>query len=258
MTRRPKPADMRARAAYHSPQEFPPGSPVDHATLFPGLRPRHDGWTEERTQRFLDVLGHSGCVEDAARVAGMSAVGARRMRARFPLFRAVWDAALARAGQGLVALAYKRAVEGRETVIIRKGEEYERRIEPSDAMLGLLIKRGDLVGGGAGMARADDVLSFEEWERDIRFDGWGKKYQAQSTQEQGREFCDKMMVMRKRLFAYAEAGGTCPTCRQPMPKGEDGRSMAELVAVGLVGFDRLFDQIAPEPEGDGEDPESAR
>ena len=32
----------------------------------PGLRIRHDGWTQAQTQRFLDTLGYSGCVRDAA------------------------------------------------------------------------------------------------------------------------------------------------------------------------------------------------
>jgi hypothetical protein len=122
MARRFKAADDAARASAGSDHSIPAGPRVDHAALFPGLRARHDGWTAARTQRFLNVLAHTGCVEDACRVAGMSDVGARRMKAKYPAFAAVWDDALARAQKGLVAIAYARAVEGRETVIIRKGE----------------------------------------------------------------------------------------------------------------------------------------
>ncbi len=246
MTRRSKSSDAPALAANHPPQDIPEGQSIDHAALFPGLRIRHDGWTPERTQRFLDVLGYTGCIEDAARVAGLSDTGARRMRARYPAFRAAWDAALARAGQGLVAIAYKRAVEGRETVIIRRGEEFERRIQPSDSMLSLLIKRGDMAGMGVG--RADDVLTFEEWDRNIRFNGWGKKYQAKSAQQSNDEFCEKMDMMRARILAHALAGGTCPMCCQPMPQEEDGRSMAELCAVGLADMDLLFGEAEAEGE----------
>ena len=140
MARRRKASDALAPA--NLAQAIPSGAKVDIAVLFPGLRPRHDGWTQARTQRFLDTLAYTGCVEDAARVAGMSDVGARRMKRKYPLFEKAWEDALARAQLGLVAIAYSRAVEGRETVIYRQGEEYERRIAPSDSMLGLLIKHG--------------------------------------------------------------------------------------------------------------------
>lgn len=50
--------------------EIPIGPPISLNKLLPGLRVRHDGWTEARTQRFLDTLAHTGCVTDAARVAG--------------------------------------------------------------------------------------------------------------------------------------------------------------------------------------------
>jgi len=148
--------------------------------LLPGLRVRHDGWTKARTQRFLDTLAHTGCVADAARVAGMSDESARRLYKRFPAFAAAWDDALARAQKGLVAIAYQRAVEGKETIIYRRGEEYERRISPSDAMLGLLVKRGDMAGDGARAINPDTTLTFAE-----QRDGWvfnvaGKKVKGQS------------------------------------------------------------------------------
>ena len=126
----------------------PSGPNVSRNRLMLGLRVRHDGWTEERTQRFFDSLAHTGCVRDAARVAGVSNTAAYRMKRRFPLFSDAWDKALSRAGEGLMAVAYKRAVEGKETIIIRGGREVERRITPSDAILGLLLKRGDMAGNG--------------------------------------------------------------------------------------------------------------
>jgi molybdenum-dependent DNA-binding transcriptional regulator ModE len=38
----------------------------------PGLRIREDGWTVARTRTFLAALSQTGCVTDAARVAGIS------------------------------------------------------------------------------------------------------------------------------------------------------------------------------------------
>lgn len=240
MARRNRRGDALAAASANPPQPIPSGAKADIALLFPGLRPRHDGWTQARTQRFLDTLSYTGCVRDAARVAGMSAVGARRLRRRFPLFAAAWDDALARGQIGLVAIAFQRAVEGRETIVIRKGEEYERRIAPSDAMLSLLLKRGDMAGGVAGAA-SEENLSLDEWRQHKRFDKYGSKVTIENPAESSAKFIAKMKQIRSRLQEYAAAGGECPTCKQALPAGWPGQSMAELVASGLVDPDALWD-----------------
>ena len=90
----------------------------------------------------MDMLAETGCVKDAARVAGISTVSVGRSRARFPAFADAMDKALDHAQEGLIAVAHRYATQGKETIIIRKGEEVERRISPDSATLGLLIKRG--------------------------------------------------------------------------------------------------------------------
>jgi len=112
----------------------------------PGLRIRADGWTVARTRTFLALLAQTGCVADAARVAGVSTTSVNRSRKLFAAFDRACVEALANALRGLEAVAYQRAVEGREMVVIRGGREVERRIMPSDALLAMLIKRGDLSG----------------------------------------------------------------------------------------------------------------
>lgn len=162
--------------------------------FMPGLRVREDGWTAARTRTFLASLAQTGCVTDAARIAGMSRKSVNDARARFAEFDRACSTALARALRGLQAVAYERAVMGREMVIIRDGKEVERRIMPSDAMLGLLLKRGDLGDGagagaggskgtGSGAARTgyrrydgDATISAEEHFQGWRFDGKGIKY----------------------------------------------------------------------------------
>ncbi len=224
-------------------QRIPSGPRVNRNRLMPGLRVRHDGWTDERTQRFFDALGHTGCVRDAARVAGVSNAAAYRMKRRFPLFSQSWEDALDRAGQGLLAIAYKRAVEGRETVIMRGGQEYERRITPSDAILGLLLKRGDMAGGGAlaGGKLPDDLLSFDEWRRHKRFDDYGRKIEIEDPEKTTAKFIAKLTEIRNRLKDYARHGGECPTCKRPLPDGWPNQSMAELVASGLVDPNELHE-----------------
>jgi hypothetical protein len=241
VARRRKPEDDLAAATANRVQSIPAGPiKADFEKMMAGYRKRHDGWNQQRLQRFLDVLAYTGCVEDACRVAGMSDVAPYRAKKRFPLFSVAWDDALERAQQGLVAIAFQRAVEGRETVIIRKGEEYERRIQPSDSMLGLLIKRGDMLGSGAGSrGGAGAMLSFAEWLSDIRFDPQGRKVQQADPAQNAEDFVAKMATLRRRLEDFADAHQACPTCSQPLPQQSYNRSVAELVALGVVDVDEL-------------------
>src|SRR3546814_16490769 len=85
----------------------------------------------------------------------MSRKSVNDARRRFAEFDRACSTALARARRGLQAVAYERAVVGREMVIIRGGKEVERRIMPSDSMLGLLLKRGELGEGGAAGRSAE-------------------------------------------------------------------------------------------------------
>jgi hypothetical protein len=218
MARRRKPEDDLAAAAANPPQHIPSGPKADFRTLMPGYRLRHDGWNQQRVQRFLDTLAHTGCVKDAARVAGMSRVAANRAQKRFPLFATACADALSRAQQGLIAIAYQRAVEGRETIIIRKGEEFQRKIEPSDSMLGLLIKRGDM--SGAKLAQNDeDVLTYDEWKAGWIFKKYGGKWQPPKPEEVRERLEVKFALMRQRMDADYDAHGICSRCHALMPPG---------------------------------------
>ena len=131
-----------------NPDSFPEREGLGNENPFmPGLRIREDGWTVARTRTFLALLAQTGCVSDAARVAGVSRTSVNRSRALFAPFDTACREAIARALRGLEAVAYERAVEGREMVILRGGKEVERRIVPSDSLLALLLKRGDLKNG---------------------------------------------------------------------------------------------------------------
>ena len=156
----------------------------DSNPLMPGLRVRSDGWTGARTRVFLASLAQTGCVSDAARIAGVSTTSVNRSRRLFAPFDRACAEALAKALRGLEAVAWQRAVEGRETIVIRGGKEVERRVMPSDSILALLLKRGELGGPDApgvavpGQRRYDPEATinaaehFEGW----RFDPKGIKY----------------------------------------------------------------------------------
>jgi len=67
----------------------------------PGLRIRADGWTVARTRTFLALLAQTGCVTDAARVAGVSTTSVNRSRKLFAAFDRACAGALANALRGL-------------------------------------------------------------------------------------------------------------------------------------------------------------
>lgn len=190
-----------------SPAPLAPPDTAPKNPLIPSYRQRHDGWTLARTKTFLATLRQTGCVADAARVTGVSARSGYRLRQKDADFREAWDDALADARRGLLAIAHERAVVGRETIIIRGGEEVERRIQPSDAMLALLIKQGEL-GGNIGNPGADPgaqphddkVITLEEWEAGFRFDGNGRKHDDTESAADVRARIDaKLNMMRANL-----------------------------------------------------------
>lgn len=190
----------------------------DANPLMPGLRIREDGWTAARTRTFLAVLAQSGCVTDAARVAGISRKAVNDARRRFEPFDRACSTALARALRGLQAVAYERAVVGRETVILRGGQEVERRIMPSDAMLGLLLKRGELGEGGAARtlyARydGDATISAGEHMEGWRFDGAGIKYFHPGSARE--RLAEKLYRMRAAAVEEEAENGCCMRCGQP-------------------------------------------
>ena len=151
-------------------------------------RPRHDGWTEAARKTFLATLRQTGCVRDACRVAAMSSTSAYRLRRRDADFDARWKAASAQAVRGLVAVAHQHAVVGGETVIYRRGVEVERRVTPSDAMLALLIKRGNLTEQDA-----DRLITWEEWQDGIVFDEQGNKVSRAEEAEAVRASLDRKL-----------------------------------------------------------------
>lgn len=121
-----------------TPSEAPPPKPY---------RVRHDGWTVERQNKFIDVLGRTGCVRDAARMAGISWNSAYKFRERDANFDERWQSALRRAKTPLGEVAWKRAVEGEKQDVWYHGKVVGQRVKHANDVLRLLIQRDD---NGAG------------------------------------------------------------------------------------------------------------
>ncbi|RYD42580.1 MAG: hypothetical protein EOP63_12515 [Sphingomonadales bacterium] len=214
---------------------------IKHLNPFmPGLRIRADGWTVARTRTFLALLAQTGCVADAARVAGVSTTSVNRSRKLFAPFDRACAEALANALRGLEAVAYQRAVEGRETVVIRDGREVERRIMPSDSLLAMLIKRGDLSGILGRALTAEEAEAFvlpeavrhrfidrAEFESGMIFEDGVKAPRHIATQEETDAVLFKRIEMVLVGRARSDrARSPCAACGQVAPLSE--AELAEL------------------------------
>ncbi|WP_242776344.1 hypothetical protein [Sphingopyxis sp. YF1] len=184
----------------------------------------------------MATLTQTGCVADAARIAGVSTTSVNRSRALFPRFDAACAEALAKALRGLEAVAYQRAVEGRETIIYRGGKEFERRVTPSDNLLRLLIKRGDLSGALGRVMTPAEAAAFvlpeavrhrfidrAEFESGIVFDDGVKQQRRIVTQQE----VDAILIQRINLVRRRRAmrrnepeRPRCPACGGPAPPTE--------------------------------------
>lgn len=75
------------------------------------LRPRRDGWSDEKRAAFVAALSANGNVRDACRAVGMSSTSAYRARAKLASFAADWDAALERVPRRPTIRAVPRALQ---------------------------------------------------------------------------------------------------------------------------------------------------
>lgn len=110
----------------------------------PVLRKRRkDGWTPERQRAFIGALADCGVVIEAARSVGMSDASAYTLR-RAPgaeSFAAAWDAALDAASRRLVDIAFDRAINGVDDVILdRDGHHVYTKRKYNDRLLMFLIR----------------------------------------------------------------------------------------------------------------------
>ena len=108
-------------------------------------RVRHDGWTDAKRAAFLDALGHSGALKEAAALVGMSRMSVWRLRVR----DAEFDAAChARQREGVLLLreiAQARARQGLARPIFdASGTQVGTHVRLDCAMLMFLLTRYDM------------------------------------------------------------------------------------------------------------------
>ena len=133
MTRRKDPRTTRLPIPA---RELPPFTPVPRRCV------RHDGWTPERQQAFIEALADTGSVAAACRCVNMSAEGAYYLR-RQPgaeSFRAAWQTALDLGVQRLEDVAMERALNGIEVPVYSYGALVGTRKTYNDRLLMFLLR----------------------------------------------------------------------------------------------------------------------
>lgn len=101
---------------------------------------RHDGWTEARRQKFLDVLSRTANVTAAAAAVRKAKATAYALRQRDPDFAREWAQAITISMDELEAVAFERARNGTEKLIVRGGDTLCIR-EYSDRLLMFMLSR---------------------------------------------------------------------------------------------------------------------
>ena len=133
------------------------------------LRPRRDGWSEERQARFVGLLAETGSVAAAARGVGVSRIAAYQLRARrgAESFAHAWDRVLAvraREADESVTLPKRNftpgelaelAYDGPVVVRMRRGRFWRAWREPSATALLRHVRRLDAAATRYGGDWAD-------------------------------------------------------------------------------------------------------
>jgi hypothetical protein len=137
----------RPPSANRQPQRSPAsdGGPTPGHGFTPvATRARHDGFTAERQQGFIEALAECGCVNEACARVGISATAAYALRRRIDAqsFRLAWDAALDYAVRRLSDAMFSRAINGVARPVYYQGEQIgERRYYDERAAMFILRYR---------------------------------------------------------------------------------------------------------------------
>jgi hypothetical protein len=129
----------------------------------PAPQPRHDGWTPDRTARFLDTLSHKGNVARAAAAIGLSRETSYCRRRRDPLFARAWAAAMLLAREEGGHILADRALDGVEEEVWFRGEVVGTRRRYDNRLLLAHIARLDRLAldetASTDAARFDELVA---------------------------------------------------------------------------------------------------
>ncbi len=169
---------------------------------------RHDGWTPERQQRFIEALADTGSVRAAAHGVNMTPESAYQLRrhAEAASFRQAWEAALALGVQRLEDVAMERALQGVDVPVYHFGQIVGTRRVYNDKLLMFLLRNRAPKRFAADNARglsAVDRQTLARLKREWRAE-WEREAAAREAEESrdSIEALDAMLEdMRQRSLA---------------------------------------------------------
>lgn len=109
----------------------------------PRIGERHDGFTAEKRRKFFKALRKTGCMADAAKIAGVSTTTVKKWRDKDEEFARSFAAARSRAGSDIGTLAWERGVTGIEEPVWYYGKKVGTRLKRSDAVFRMLMIASD-------------------------------------------------------------------------------------------------------------------
>ncbi len=172
-------------------------------TPVPRKRQRHDGWTPERQQGFIEALADTGSVHAACRAVDMSQAGAYYLR-RQPgaeSFREAWAAALDLGVQRIEDVAMDRALNGVDVPVYSYGKLVGQRTVYNDRLLMFMLRNRAPERFADGKAKALNALDTMElkrlktkWRKE-----WQKEWEAEQPQRQMKEVGEARKLIEQKL-----------------------------------------------------------
>lgn len=164
---------------------------------------RHDGFTPKKRRRFLGVLRKTGCIRDAARVAGISTSTVDRWRGRDVRFAKACERALEMAAVDLEALAYDRAVHGVEEQVIRGGEVVSVKKKPSDGIFRMVLQASNpkKYGRMGAVGKEAERALRKKIEKEVRAEIEERMGLHEPIEAVRERIMKKLAIVRRRLEA---------------------------------------------------------
>jgi len=189
--------------------------PRKPATTLPAFTPvprksaRHDGWTPERQQGFIEKLADCGSVRAAANAMGMTPESAYQLR-RAPEaggFAKAWKAALDLGIARVEDVAMDRALNGTEAPVYSYGKLVGTRTVFNDRLLMFMLRnrapRRFAAGGASGLSAVDRTMLArmkKEWRRE-----WEReRFAAAAAEREGQTSYLEQLGAKLKLMAERE------------------------------------------------------
>lgn len=190
-----------------------PAGELPAFTPVPRKSKRHDGWTEERQQRFIEALASTGSVKAAARAVDMSAEGAYHLR-RQPgaeSFAAAWQAALDHGVQRIEDVAMERALNGVEVPVYSYGKLVGSRTAYNDRLLMFMLRNRAPERFANGKSDLKGLNAVGKMEKRRLKKKWRRKWEKEQERKTGRKHLSapearkvidaKLEELRQRVLA---------------------------------------------------------